>query len=106
MKLITKEIEKRCAELGRFEQDIDDPIVVAKFFNPSGAATWFMISYEPSDRVMFCYASLFNDHNNEFGYTSIDELEKVRGPFGLGIERDLFFTECRLSEAKRKNGIV
>ncbi len=104
MKLITKELEKRFAALG--EQDVADPIVVAKFFNPTGGQTWLAIAYNPEDRVIFCYASLFNDYNNELGYTSIDELESIRGPLGLGIERDLWWTECPLSEAKRKENIV
>lgn len=104
MKLITKEIEARCRELG--DQDVADPIVVAKFFNPSGAGTWFLISYNPESRVMFCYASIFNDFNNELGYTSLDELEEFRGQLGLGIERDIYFDECPLSEAKKKYGIV
>lgn len=104
MKLITKEIERRAQELGR--QDVEDPIVIAHFFNPTGAGDWFMISYEPEEKVMFCYASLFNDYNNELGYTSIEELEQFRGQFGLGIERELSWEECPLSEAKRIKGIV
>ena len=34
MKLLTKEIEKRFAEVGN-QEDVADPVVVAKFFNPS-----------------------------------------------------------------------
>jgi hypothetical protein len=102
MKLITKEIEKQAEKLGT-QEDASDPIVIARFFNPMGAGTWYMISYEPEDRIMFCYASIFNDHNNEFGYTSIDELESVGG---LGIERDIGFIPKPLSEAKANDGVV
>lgn len=104
MKLITKEIERRAKEIGT--QDAEDPIVIAHFFNPSGQGDWFMIEWDPEDRVMFCYASLFNDENNELGYTSIDELLQFRGEFGLGIERELSWKECPLSEAKKIKGIV
>lgn len=55
---------------------------------------------------MFCYASLFNDYNNELGDTSIAELEEFRGQFGLGIERDINFTPMKLSEAKKLYEIV
>ena len=40
MKLITKEIEALFKKIGRQER-VDDPIVVAKFFNPTGAGTWY-----------------------------------------------------------------
>ena len=33
---------------------------------------------------------------NEWGYFSLAELEKVRGPFGWRIERDVHFTEQRI----------
>ncbi len=97
---MTKELEKRCEHLGR--QDIADPIVVAKFFNPTGGQTWLVIAYEPDDRMLFVYASLFNDHNNELGYQSLDELQGFKGRWGLGIERDTSWSECPLSEAKRR----
>jgi hypothetical protein len=38
MKLLTKELEKRFAEVGRQEAN-ENAIVVAKFFNASGAGT-------------------------------------------------------------------
>jgi hypothetical protein len=36
----------------------------------------------------------------ELGYFSLSELESVRGPWGLPIERDLWFKPCPLSEVK------
>jgi len=104
MQLLTKEIEKRFATIGR--QDSNDPVVVAKFFNPTGAGYWFATEYDPAEKMFFGYVSIFNDHNNEFGTFSLAELESVRGAMGLGIERDRFFTEKLLSQAKKTNGIV
>lgn len=34
----------------------------------------------------------------ELGYFALSELESLRGPWGLPIERDLFFTPCKRSE--------
>ncbi|MFO7682231.1 MAG: DUF2958 domain-containing protein [Chloroflexota bacterium] len=98
MKLMTKSLEKRFAQIGE-QQDTDDPIIVAKFFNPCGAGTWYAAAYYPEERVIFCYASIFGDYNDEWGYTSLAELESYKGPFGLGIERDLYWQEKRASEA-------
>ena len=36
--------------------------------------------------------------DGELGYFTISELEEVKGPFGLGIERDKFWTSKTLKE--------
>lgn len=102
MKLLTKEIEKQFKKTGR-QEEVEDPIVIARFFYPSGTATWYATEYNPEERMFFGYVSLFNDHNNEFGYFSLDELESIRGQFGLGIERDMYFDPKPLSEAKAED---
>jgi hypothetical protein len=105
MKLLTKEIENKFAQVGR-QDNVEDPIVIAKFFNPTGIGTWFATEYDPQERMFFGYVSLFNDYNNEFGSFSLEELESFRGQFGLGMERDISFDPMPLSEAKAKNNVV
>ena len=97
MKLLTKQLEKRFARIGSQEQE-KDPIVVAKFFNPVGSGEWYATEYDPETREFFGYVSIFGDGNDEWGPFSLDELESVRGTFGLGIERDLYCGEKRISE--------
>lgn len=104
MKLLTKKIEERFAQVGT-QEEVEDPIVIARFFYPSGTATWYATEYNPEERMFFGYVSLFNDHNNEHGYFSLDELESIQGRFG-GVERDLHFTEKPLSEAKAEDRTV
>jgi hypothetical protein len=96
MKLLTKELERRFAEVGK-QQD-SDPLVIAKYFNPTGGQSWFATEYCPADKTFYGYASLFGDYNDEWGYFSLSELESVQGQFGLGIERDLYCGEMRISE--------
>ena len=98
MKLLTKEILKRFAKVGR-QEHVKDPIVIAKFFNPQGAGTWLATEYDPVDKIFFGYASIFGDHNDEWGSFSLEEFENFKGRFGLGIERDLHFKETKSSEA-------
>ena len=94
MQLLTKEIEARFKEVG--SQDLlKDPIVIAKFFNPAGAGTWYATEYDPKERLFF---GLVRGFENELGYFSLDELKSVKGPLGLGIERDLHFGEHTLAE--------
>lgn len=97
MKLLTKELLTRFAKLGR-QEDSADPIVVAKFFNPTGAGTWYATEYDPKTKTFFGYVSIFGDWNDEWGYFSLGELESYVGRFGLGIERDLHFEEKPMSE--------
>ncbi len=101
MKLLTKELEKAFAEVGR-QEDVDDPIVVAHFFNPAGAGDWWATEYDPETREFFGYVSIFGDHNGEWGYFSLDELESVKGPFGLGIERDINWEPKPISRVSSK----
>jgi Protein of unknown function (DUF2958) len=97
MKLLTKELEARFKEVGS-QEDLADPIVIAKFFNPVGQGYWFATEYDPTDKIFFGYVSLFGDYNDEWGSFSLEELESVRGFGGLGIERDLYFSEKPSSE--------
>ena len=97
MKLLTQELLKRFAKLGRQEDSVD-PIVVAKFFNPTGAGTWYATEYDPEIKEFFGFVSIFGDWNDEWGSFSLAELESYRGNFGLGIERDLYFGEKKISE--------
>jgi len=99
MKLLTKELLERFNQVGS-QEEIKDPIVVAKFFNPTGAGTWYATEYNPESKIFFGYVSIFGDWNDEWGYFSLTELESLKGPFGLGIERDIYFTPKRFSEIK------
>ena len=97
MKLLTKGLLERFAKVGR-QEETADPIVVAKFFNPTGAGTWYATEYDPEEKIFFGYVSIFGDWNDEWGSFSLEELESYQGKFGLGIERDIYFGEKKISE--------
>lgn len=100
MKLMTKELEIRFAEVGDQSQS-KDPIIIAKFFDPCGSATWYATEYDPENKICFGYvAGLAFD---EWGSFSIPELESIKRPFGLGIERDIFFGEKRFREVLKEH---
>jgi len=101
MKLLTKALLNRFAQVG-MQEDKKDPIVIAKFFNPTGAGTWYATEYDPNDRIFFGYVSIFGDWNDEWGYFSLDELKSFKGRFGLGIERDLYFDEVPASQVIKR----
>lgn len=101
MKLLNQKLIKRFAKIGR-QEEVKDPIVVAIFFNPAGAGTWFATEYYPQTETFFGYVSIFGDHNDEWGYFRLEELESYQGRWRLGIERDRFFKECPISQVQPK----
>ena len=102
MKLMTKQLEKRFEKVGS-QEEVVDPIIIAHFFNPSGAGDWYVTEYSKANQMFFGFVSIFKDHNDEWGYFSLAELEDIKGRFGLGIERDRWWKEMPFSKLKGKN---
>ena len=103
MKLITPEFEELMKEYPLYSQEEkDDPVVQAKFFDPCGAASWWITEYNPETKIAFGFVTGL--HEDEFGYVSLEEMEAIERPFGLTIERDLYFTPKPLSACINKNG--
>jgi hypothetical protein len=59
-----------------------------KFFNPLGIGTWLATELEADGDTAFGLADLGFP---ELGYWTLSEMQALRLPFGLGIERDLHF---------------
>ena len=97
MKLIPKEIAERLPPLYSQEEQGEDAIAQIKFFTPWTNWTWYASEYEPEERRCF---GVVVGHEREFGYFSVDELEEIRGPGGLTIERDLYWRPKPLKECR------
>jgi len=102
MKLLTQAIKKKLPALYSQEK-IADPTVICKFFTPSSSFTWFILEgekQEDGDWLFFtkCYSHMCPE--GELGYSTLAELESVKGPMGLGVERDLWFDPKPLSKCK------
>lgn len=101
MRLLDEALIKRFAEVGS-QEEVRDPLIIAKFFNPTGAGTWYATEYDPIRKEFFGYVSIFGGGMDEWGYFSLDELMQYRGPYGIGIERDLYWDEIRASQVYPK----
>ena len=97
MKLINEQLIARFKEIGS-QDGVKDPIVVVKFFNSTGAGTWWATEYDAKNKIFFGYVSIFGDECDEWGDFSLEELESYKGRFGLGIERDLHISEQCISK--------
>jgi len=100
MKLFTKAIEKKAQAQFVLGSDLEKQVVVAKFFNPTGAGTWWLLNQDSSD-LDYCWG-IVQLYETEVGSFSKSELENYRGRFGLGIERDLHFEEVNAEELFQK----
>ncbi len=104
MKLFTDELVELFKDYPLYsQQDEEDPKVIAKFFDPCGSATWYILELDPVERIAFGYVTGLTA--DEYGYVSIDELESIERPWGLSIERDLYLPQNqRLSHFIKRNG--
>jgi len=110
---LTKDLAKTLPALYSQENN-PDPIVVCKFFTPDAGWTWYAIEGSPVDengfydtekeKVDFVFFGLVSGLEVELGYFLLSELTRVRCPFGLPVERDLYFEPTRLSEVKKLCG--
>ena len=100
MKLLTKAIEKSLPALYATEKiPQKDKIIKVKFFSPYSNMTWYGVEYDPIERVFFGW---IHGQSKEWGYFSLAELESataMNGKLPL-VERDLYFTPCKVSELK------
>lgn len=101
MQLITKEITDATPLLYETEEiPTEEKVITAKFF--AGAFTWYMVEYDPEQKLAFGYTQNHSDESfSEWGYFSIGEFEMYNKnnnfPF---IERDLHFDPVKFKELK------
>jgi hypothetical protein len=75
-----------------------DPIVHLKWFTPTAGFTWGIVEADPESGV--CYG-LVHGLEREWGTFSLDEIQEIRGPLGLPVERDLYFQPAPASQFDR-----
>ena len=106
MLLLTKEIKERLVkhfndnEAAHGEKKFK---AVVKLFNPVGRGYWFLTELNPANNMAFGGAFI---HDWDLGGISIDEIQKVKGPLGLGIERDISFKSNALTLEECRKMVV
>ena len=98
MRLLTKELRSKLPPLYATE-NTKDPWVICKFFTPDSSWTWYALEFDGESR----FFGLVEGLETELGYFSLRELETIRGPWGLPVERDRYFTPCKLSSIKERS---
>lgn len=109
-RLIDDETRRQLPPLYSQETRGLDALARLKFFTPDSSFTWYASEgayvdedgYCDTDKVKvdFLFFGLVAGLDVELGYFALSELESVRGPLGLPIERDLYFEPKTLRELK------
>ena len=96
MKLLTDELRARLPPLYS-QEAVSEPTVYAHLFLPGTGWHWWITegSQQEDDFLFFGFVVGIE---SEFGYFLLSELEEVRTPLGLKVERDLYFHEGRLTD--------
>ena len=95
--LMPREIAAQLPPLYANEGQGEEAIAHLKLFTPWTNWTWYASEYDPEERLCF---GVVVGHERELGYFSLDELEAIRGPGGLRIERDLYWKAKPLKECR------
>jgi hypothetical protein len=91
--LLTDALRSTLPPLFRTE-GVANPTVHARFFHPASEWVWYVIEFDGKDMLF----GIVYGFVREWGYFSLSELEGVRDPLGLQIERDDHFVACRVNE--------
>ena len=95
--LLTEEIRKQLPKLYANEEIGSDALVRVKFFTPDSCFTWYASEFDGED----LFFGLVIGHYAELGYFSLAELQAIRGPLGLPVERELNFKPTSLESLRR-----
>lgn len=89
--LLTNELRthlRRNAEISATREQDHRPVV--KFFTPDANATWLFTELAPDQDTLFGLCDLGHG-TPELGYASLAEIQALRGPLRLLVERDRHF---------------
>ena len=97
MLLLTQAQKNKLVENHKAQDGTKEFKAVVKLFNPTGVGTWYLSELDPETNIAF---GLCEIHEKQLGYVSLNELSEFKGQFGLGIERDKYFTPKTFEECK------
>ena len=94
MKILTHQNRKQLPPLYSQDSKGAEAIAYVKFFCPWNSWTWYALEFD-GDNTFF---GLVDGLEKELGYFSLSELQTIRGPGGLKIERDRYWQPKTLAE--------
>jgi len=96
MKLITKKIENVLSKYPLYSQDNkgENAVAICKFFLQG--FTWYVLEAQKNGND-YEFFGIVDGLEKEYGYFTLSQLQSLKGRWGLGVERDMYFkpTEVR-----------
>jgi Protein of unknown function (DUF2958) len=96
--LIQRALRLRSTPPLRSQEQLDDPTVYVKLFDPCGLWAWLITEWD--SRGLAFGVTL--GHEKESGYIDLAELSEVSGALGIGMEIDVWFLPQPLSHAVKR----
>lgn len=97
MELLTREEKKRIPPF-EMTQDTTDPLVSVLLHMPTLDWTWYVIEYGGKNEVF----ALEERERAKWGFYSLEQLEDLRGPFGLRVQQVQRYRPMPLSAARHE----
>jgi len=89
--MLTEEIKRKLPKLYATEKvPLHDKVCVCKYFTPWSNWTWYVVEGSLQEDGNWMFWGYVEGLCDEWGYFSLKEMEDLKGPFGLKIERDLY----------------
>jgi len=99
MKLFTKEINEKLVKCG-----YENRRPIFKLFTPWSNCTWLVTGEEDGNLIGYCDLGM---GCVEFGaFSNREEIESIRGPFGLTIERDLHWQDDDKTDYETRESLM
>ncbi len=71
-----------------------EALALVKFFTPDSNWTWYASEFDADD----IFFGLVSGFEVELGYFALSELEALKGPLNLPVERDLYYQPRTLAD--------
>jgi hypothetical protein len=95
LKLITEAIRKSFPKIGETDGKLpSERKIVCKLFSCFSNFTWYCLEFDGED-TLFCYVK---GHENEYGYSSLNELQNTKWQGVPAVERDMHYGDHTLQE--------
>ena len=93
--LIPDDMLKTIPALYSQENEGADAVAYVKLFTPDSNFTWYILEIDDDNNLCFGYVV---SHFSEYGYFTLLELESLKGPLNLNVERDIYFEPTKMDK--------
>ena len=99
MKLITKKIENELAKYPLYSQDSkgNEAVAICKFFLQG--FTWYVLEAQKNGND-YEFFGIIDGLEKEYGYFTLSQLQRLRGRWGLTVERDMYFKPTQVIDIR------